>query len=100
MRNSYTCVHRRLGVLFRLTLSPVEGTMWNESVSTFPTLTPSGPPPKGFRLYTTDDVARILQVPRKSVYGLGIPEVRPGPRTIRFVPSAFSRWLDDRRREL
>ena len=70
--------------------------MWSESTSSYPAPTPSSPMPKGFRLYTTEDIARILQVPRKSVYGLGIPEVRPGPRTIRFVPSAFSRWLNER----
>lgn len=53
---------------------------------------------QAFRLYTTDDIAHILQVPRKSVYALGIPEVRPTPRAVRFIPSAFSRWLEDRSR--
>lgn len=74
--------------------------MWPESASSNQTLAPWTATPTGFRLYTTGDIAGILQVPRKSVYGLGIPEVRTGPRTIRFIPSAFSRWLDERRRDL
>lgn len=76
--------------------------MWNGSHSTTMRLASptSGAADAGFRLYTVEDVAGMLGVPRKSVYGLGIPQVRPGPRTVRFAPSDFSRWLDQRRREL
>jgi hypothetical protein len=66
--------------------------------STLTLSVPSTRTVEAFRLYTTDDIAHILGVPKKAVYGLGIPEIRPTPRAIRYMPSAFSRWLDDRSR--
>ena len=50
-------------------------------------------------LYTALDLSRLLQLPRKRVYELGIPEVRPAPRTIRYLPSDVSSWLEARRRD-
>jgi hypothetical protein len=69
----------------------------NSSVSSWIRLPEKSAPTLPRPFYTADDLAQLLQVPRKTIYTLGIPEVRPAPRTIRYVPPDVSRWLDERR---
>ena len=45
------------------------------------------------------DVARVLQLPEKSVYELPIPRVILGPRRIRWRPADVSEYINHRTRE-
>jgi predicted DNA-binding transcriptional regulator AlpA len=45
------------------------------------------------------DVARILQVPEKSVYELPIPRVELGPRRIRWRPADVNEYINRRTRD-
>lgn len=48
-------------------------------------------------LLTAKDVARVLQVPKKRVYGLGIPVVTVGDRTYRWCPDDVREYVVERR---
>ena len=45
-------------------------------------------------LLKASDVARILQMPEKSVYSLPIPRVVLGPRRIRWRPADVSEYIN------
>ncbi len=47
-------------------------------------------------LLTVKDVARILSVPVKRVYELGIPAVRLSARSLRWRLSDVQQWIDRR----
>lgn len=47
-------------------------------------------------LLTADEVAEILQVPRKSVYDLSIPRVRIGERRVRWRPADVREFINRR----
>ncbi|HEU4649009.1 MAG TPA: helix-turn-helix domain-containing protein [Gemmatimonadales bacterium] len=47
-------------------------------------------------LLTAAQVARIVGVPTKRVYELGIPAVRISARSLRWRPSTVAAWLRDR----
>lgn len=47
-------------------------------------------------LLTAEEVAEILQVPRKSVYELGIPRVRIGERRVRWRPADVREFIQRR----
>jgi predicted DNA-binding transcriptional regulator AlpA len=47
-------------------------------------------------LLMAKDVARILNVPLKRVYELGIPAVRISSRSIRWRLSDVQRWIEGR----
>lgn len=70
--------------------------MFGSSRSSHVTLSGSAPGPAPGAYYTAGDLSRILQIPRKRIYALGLPEVRLSPACIRYLPSAVSQWLDQR----
>lgn len=47
-------------------------------------------------LLTVEDVARILRLKPKQVYGLHIPCIRVSRRAMRFRQSEFNTWLEAR----
>ena len=53
-------------------------------------------PPAGESLLTAKDVARILSVPIKRVYELGIPAVRISARSLRWRLSDVQHWIEGR----
>ena len=50
-------------------------------------------------LLTVKEVARILSVPVKRVYELGIPAVRLSTRSLRWRMSDVQRWIEGRIRK-
>ena len=54
------------------------------------------PPPTGEALLTAKDVARMLSVPLKRVYELGIPAVRLSARSLRWRLSDVQHWIEGR----
>ena len=54
------------------------------------------PPPAGESLLIAKDVARILSVPIKRVYELGIPAVRISARSLRWRLSDIQHWIEGR----
>jgi predicted DNA-binding transcriptional regulator AlpA len=50
----------------------------------------------GESLLTAKDVARILNVPLKRVYELGIPAVRLSARSLRWRLSDVQHWIEGR----
>lgn len=50
-------------------------------------------------LWTAKDVARVVRVPPKAVYGLGISHVRISNRRIRYRPEDVWAWIASRRVE-
>jgi predicted DNA-binding transcriptional regulator AlpA len=48
-------------------------------------------------LLTAAEVAKIVNVPAKRVYELGIPVVRISQRSLRWRPSDVERWIEERR---
>lgn len=47
-------------------------------------------------LMTADEVAEVLQVPKKSVYELAIPRVRIGKRRVRWRPADVREFIQRR----
>lgn len=47
-------------------------------------------------LMTAEEVAEVLQVPRKSVYDLAIPRVRIGERRVRWRPADVREFIQNR----
>lgn len=58
-------------------------------------------PPKTLELLTTDEVAELLRVPRKQVYGLiheeGLPAVRLSRGRYRIAREDLAAWIEERR---
>jgi len=50
-------------------------------------------------LLTAQDVGTLLKVPRKSVYELPIPQVRLGPRRLRWRPADVHAFISRRTRD-
>lgn len=72
--------------------------MADRSEMTAETATPGPERVKGLSvLLTAKEVGRVLKVPSRRVYKLGIPVVRVGERTLRWAPEDVRQYITSRR---